>query len=1610
MPKRPRWSEVQDDEMEEVEVEEERISEEEPGIEVAEDAELDEGEPIQRDDSEGSSDSFLGWRRSEGPGSVGAVVCTAGRSYVVRNEDDHKYFVMYDTGSDEHVCTMDFGGGGNLVTSQVRLNAVSGDALDIRGERKVALTLVGKGRDMVLDVVFQVSKNATKNILSAGKLYRAGFVVTIGKDGASTLWHPRLDVHIPLFLYGNSFYLRLKDSESKYRHSRTPDAMVAPVSDANSPEGWEHVGEDEVEDEPNLQDLPELRGGVVEDEGVGQLTPVSRVVDLRARLKELGWSTHGSKAVLFSRLKAAEKEEKKMRERRRKAEEEATARNEDLSPEVKMLPEPGKPTAAEVAKHNLTHIPSADWCEHCQKGKGKDKGHTKAEGAVDRAVIQMDYSYLKADGTETVEDAAEVILTAVDTSSGMTTAISLPAKNWEMGYVVRTLKSFIGQLGHVNVALRTDGEPTVVQMAEQLRDELNKTRLKDAVVRAYTERTPRYSPQSLGHVGARQALIKGDTLTMKSKLEEDYKKSFTPKDTIWPWMVRHAAWVRSRFGLKANRRTAYEDAFGTSYMSAIVPFGEVVLFKMPASASGRKTQGGRQLKGDFSWEKGVFLGKTNESDEFLLGTRRGVHTARTVKRLREELRISEELVAEMKGVPWNTGTAIGRPRRPLAEALPSPQTPKPAATGEAPGDKPMKMVKGRVAVGERTAAERKAEGEAEEQRSPKKTKVTDSSATLADDVEVRNYVEFPGSSTERAAGSEDAMMVDPHMEARVPTEDEMRTTEAWRKREAQLVERVEEVPKRMRIGEQVVGALYTPVLEPEDPDVDEEAVEEVLEVQPLSEEERLAGRTAELAKMDTFKTYTPVEKEEAMGKLVLDSTWVETRKPTGEAKCRYCLREFKSNSFRDDVYAVATTSATSKMIDYVGVMKGYKFFTADATNAFWQVPIDEECYMYPPEEWKEQRKQEGLPWDMMWKLNTEWYGRRVAGQKFVEWFAKILEEQGCKRSTVAPWFFYHPSWDISLEMHMDDLYGCGPEGNVKKFLESIHQQVKMKSEIHGPGDEFTHLKRVRSLDNEGNMHIRPDPKHIQAAVEILGIVGCRPASTPAVAGGTQSKKWEKEVPLDEEDSKIYRSVTGILMYLSPDRPDAQFAIRELTKSLKEPLGEDMTKLIRVVRYLSGTPDYGVKFSPGNSEVLNVYSDTDWANCKKSRTSTACATFVANNCLLGSYSRGLSMICFSSAEAEFNGGVGACSEALFYQQILEFHGLPAKLKIWLDSSAARGIFQRQGVGRVRHLEAKTLWVQTALREKRFELHAIGTNENPADIGTKALAEAKLVKHRNDLGMMSYMHFKVDSGGGNPTGENPTVSVGAIEKMERGVKLLMMLGMCQIPGVNGQGEVQLYRGGPAVSDLGWWKWLIVLSLVWTFLSTTVMTVYVVWMWRKNSTPGHLDKDVKPGKTGEKKTEPEISGEAEVETGKGFNKIGSHQRFETTALRRGEATSSGDGETKKEVNSLEDLNQVMEQKLLTGRYTWREFQHRLRMEGFVMVRMTDYVYAYEVDMNEPKECWLAKFGHVVHFDKDCPKMKPAKLEGITGWKVCRECHYRHLQSMTRSTVQPIYPKGLS
>ena len=69
-------------------------------------------------------------------------------------------------------------------------------------------------------------------------------------------------------------------------------------------------------------------------------------------------------------------------------------------------------------------------------------------------------------------------------------------------------------------------------------------------------------------------------------------------------------------------------------------------------------------------------------------------------------------------------------------------------------------------------------------------------------------------------------------------------------------------------------------------------------------------------------------------------------------------------------------------------------------------------------------------------------------------------------------------------------------------------------------------------------------------------------------------------------------------------------------------------------------------------------------------------------------------------------------------LLDFFGHPGTIWLYTDSTAAKGIGQRQGVGRLRHLATKTLWLQGLITEKTVKMRKVPGDENGADIGAKA----------------------------------------------------------------------------------------------------------------------------------------------------------------------------------------------------------------------------------------------------------------------------------------------------
>ena len=75
------------------------------------------------------------------------------------------------------------------------------------------------------------------------------------------------------------------------------------------------------------------------------------------------------------------------------------------------------------------------------------------------------------------------------------------------------------------------------------------------------------------------------------------------------------------------------------------------------------------------------------------------------------------------------------------------------------------------------------------------------------------------------------------------------------------------------------------------------------------------------------------------------------------------------------------------------------------------------------------------------------------------------------------------------------------------------------------------------------------------------------------------------------------------------------------------------------------------------------------------------------------------------------------DGIFARVLIEFcAGHLCQVHHHLDSTAAVGILQRSGVGRIRHLSTRVHWRQQAVAEAKVVLREISTDLNYADLGT------------------------------------------------------------------------------------------------------------------------------------------------------------------------------------------------------------------------------------------------------------------------------------------------------
>ena len=96
---------------------------------------------------------------------------------------------------------------------------------------------------------------------------------------------------------------------------------------------------------------------------------------------------------------------------------------------------------------------------------------------------------------------------------------------------------------------------------------------------------------------------------------------------------------------------------------------------------------------------------------------------------------------------------------------------------------------------------------------------------------------------------------------------------------------------------------------------------------------------------------------------------------------------------------------------------------------------------------------------------------------------------------------------------------------------------------------------------------------------------------------------------------------------------------------------------------------------------------------------------------------------SSAEAELYALVESTTRAkgiISLARELGFHELDNALVLGTDSSAAKQFVSRPGLGKMRHLQIRDLWIQREVAKGNVRIIKVRGDSNPAELMTKALS--------------------------------------------------------------------------------------------------------------------------------------------------------------------------------------------------------------------------------------------------------------------------------------------------
>jgi hypothetical protein len=202
-------------------------------------------------------------------------------------------------------------------------------------------------------------------------------------------------------------------------------------------------------------------------------------------------------------------------------------------------------------------------------------------------------------------------------------------------------------------------------------------------------------------------------------------------------------------------------------------------------------------------------------------------------------------------------------------------------------------------------------------------------------------------------------------------------------------------------------------------------------------------------------------------------------------------------------------------------------------------------------------------------------------------------------------------------------------------------------------------------------------------------------------------------------------------------PQISYAVSKLGKFMANPGPVHFTALKRLLRFVFGNADVGLKFPAHATSKTNVYgyNDTSFADDVDTRRSTAGFVFFYAGCALSWHSRLFSSVTLSTNHTEYAGASVAAREAKFLHSIFTFIGLSREVRpidLFGDNTGAVSLARNPiAHAKNKHIELADHYVRELVSAGVISTSHISTAEMVADIFTKPLDSFKFSAHAATL---------------------------------------------------------------------------------------------------------------------------------------------------------------------------------------------------------------------------------------------------------------------------------------